>query len=68
MMSVLMQIGGNAVRIFTTMAEVDDIAVLGSYLVSFTLNTTIFAQILFYWSNTAKLNQAKQTSADATVV
>jgi len=57
--TLLMQVGGNAVRIFTTMTEVDDFAVLASYLVSFALNATIFLQIVIYWKATTQLQQSK---------
>lgn len=56
-MSVLMQVGGNCARIFTTMTEVNDFAVLGSYLLSAALNGTILLQILFYWKATIKFQE-----------
>lgn len=64
-MSTGMQIGGNAVRIFTTMTEVDDIAVLSSYVISFVLNSIVLVQIILFWSNTNKLQEAKKSTAAA---
>lgn len=64
LMTVILQVGGNVARIFTTMTEVDDIAVLGSYVLSFALNATIALQIIFYWKATTKFQQeAKEKQA-----
>src|SRR5690554_799314 len=34
-------VGGNLARIFTTLTEVDDMMILGSFLISTVLNTTL---------------------------
>lgn len=61
--SVLMQVGGNFARILTTLAEVDDYTLLLSYISSLTLNLTVLAQIIYYWSNTRKWQDAKNSTA-----
>lgn len=63
LMTVVLQVGGNVARIFTTMTEVDDFAVLASYLLSFVLNAAIMIQIVVYWKATAKF-QAETKKAD----
>merc|ERR1712166_1595737 len=48
---------GCLARVFTTLQEVDDFAILATALAS-TLNLIILSQIIFYWSNTAdQLNE-----------
>jgi mannose-P-dolichol utilization defect protein 1 len=64
--SVILQVAGNAARIFTTMTEVDDFTVLGSYLLSFALNSTIALQIVFYWKATNE-HKKKLKEASASV-
>lgn len=47
--TVGLQVAGNIARIFTTLQEVDDFAVLSSYLIALALNLTIMLQIFYYW-------------------
>jgi mannose-P-dolichol utilization defect protein 1 len=47
--TTLLQTGGCAARIFTTLQEVDDIVVLGSFVVAFVLNAIVLLQIFLYW-------------------
>jgi mannose-P-dolichol utilization defect protein 1 len=45
---------GCLARMFTTIQEVDDMAILATACLSFFLNFIILGQIFFYWSNTIK--------------
>lgn len=48
-----MNLGGTAVRVFTTLVEVKDQALVFNYLLTTALNLTIVAQILWYWNKPA---------------
>merc|ERR1712217_296761 len=47
-----LSLGGNAVRIITTAASIDDWIALSGYLIAFVLNGTLVVQILLFWANT----------------
>jgi len=55
---------GTLARVFTTLQEVDDRLILLSFILSLVLNTTLAAQMLYYWeintSNTEKLETKKK--------
>eukprot|EP00128_Syssomonas_multiformis_P018021 Colp12_sorted_trinity150504_noHs@28186 len=64
--STLMQFVGSALRIFTTLQEVNDITVLAGFLSGTTLNGILFLQILLFWKKTNSLFAKKSgTSAPA---
>jgi mannose-P-dolichol utilization defect 1 len=48
-LTVLAQFAGTLMRLITILIEVNDPMILGSSLTAFALNSTIFAQFLFYW-------------------
>eukprot|EP01088_Endostelium_zonatum_P008655 TRINITY_DN21814_c0_g1_i1.p1 TRINITY_DN21814_c0_g1~~TRINITY_DN21814_c0_g1_i1.p1 ORF type:complete len:251 (-),score=55.99 TRINITY_DN21814_c0_g1_i1:35-787(-) len=54
--------GGGLARIFTTLREVQDPLVLGTFILATTLNGIIVAQILMYWGNGN--SAAKSTNAN----
>lgn len=52
--TVFLQFAGSSARIFTTLQEVDNPAVLTSYISGATLNGVMLLQILMYWNSDAK--------------
>jgi len=59
-----LSLGGNVIRVITTLASVDDfIAVLG-YLIALTLNLTLVLQILFFWRNTINIISGESKRKD----
>jgi len=44
----MMQVAGNAARVFTTLQEVNDMVLLMSVAIPFVLNVTLFAQVVYY--------------------
>eukprot|EP00164_Ancoracysta_twista_P004591 GFYU01006198.1.p1 GENE.GFYU01006198.1~~GFYU01006198.1.p1 ORF type:complete len:231 (+),score=36.94 GFYU01006198.1:28-720(+) len=59
MITAFLYVGGSGARIFTTLAEVDDIVVLSGFMVSFCLNLTLFLQVLWYSKATAAYMKKK---------
>eukprot|EP00401_Gymnodinium_catenatum_P043243 CAMPEP_0117461786 /NCGR_PEP_ID=MMETSP0784-20121206/2707_1 /TAXON_ID=39447 /ORGANISM="" /LENGTH=225 /DNA_ID=CAMNT_0005255509 /DNA_START=1 /DNA_END=678 /DNA_ORIENTATION=- len=47
-----LSLGGNVIRIITTLASVDDMVALAGYVVAAVLNLTLTLQILVYWQKT----------------
>eukprot|EP01133_Synstelium_polycarpum_P017494 gene17494-20872_t len=47
----ILNLGGSFARIFTTLKEIDNPAVLASYLIGAFLNFVIVVQFLMYWNN-----------------
>eukprot|EP01080_Neovahlkampfia_damariscottae_P001193 gene1193-10707_t len=45
--TIFMQWGGSASRVFTTIQEVDDLTILASFLIGFSLNTILLLQMIF---------------------
>jgi len=64
----ILQLGGTAARVFTTLQEVDDALVLSGFLLGLALNAIITLQIFWYWSNTnaEKMSKKGKTTAAAT--
>jgi mannose-P-dolichol utilization defect protein 1 len=64
--TTLLQVGGTAARVFTTLAEVDDFAILTSFLISFLLNVIILGQIFVYGDAKADKTVMKAKAAPVT--
>ena len=56
--TVFMQVFGTMIRVFTTLTEVGDVAILITFIMTFMLNSIVFIQIIYYWNVTTQL-QAK---------
>ncbi|KAJ3090897.1 hypothetical protein HK102_002347 [Quaeritorhiza haematococci] len=52
--TVFLQFLGSAARVFTTLQEVNDTAILTGFLMATTLNGVVAAQMLYYWNVKAK--------------
>lgn len=61
--TTIMQVGGTAARVFTTLQEVDDIAILASFVIAFLLNLTILIQIFAYWGDKKSISAALKESS-----
>ncbi|KAA0152722.1 hypothetical protein FNF29_03611 [Cafeteria roenbergensis] len=61
--TLFLQAAGTSARIFTAMAETDDIVVTGSFVVSAALNITLFVQFLAYWRSTAEWRKSQAVKA-----
>lgn len=56
-----LSLGGNTIRIITTLASINDwIAVIG-YLIAFALNFTLVLQILLFWQRTNEIIWGKKS-------
>ncbi len=64
--TTIMQVAGTAARVFTTLAEVDDVAILTSFLLSFALNVIILLQIFLYWDK--KESMTTVLASESTIV
>ena len=49
-----MSMGGNLIRIFTTIQLTKDPLVLSGYMLGFTTNLILFSQVLYYGSGATK--------------
>ena len=52
--TTFLQFAGAGARVFTTLQEVDDQAVLANFLIGLALNGVLFAQMLWYWGAKTK--------------
>jgi mannose-P-dolichol utilization defect protein 1 len=69
LITIFMQVGGSAARVFTTLQEVNDLLMLSGYLVALFLNGILLLQILWYWSKSGAAivenkNKAARTTTD----
>lgn len=62
--TVGLQVAGSLARIFTTLQEVNDWAVLSSYLSAFSLNLIVMLQIVYYWKVRSVFSFALSSSRD----
>jgi hypothetical protein len=60
--TVFLQAIGSAARIFTTLREVSDPAILTSFIVATALNGILFLQVLIYWKKTPATSAAASSS------
>jgi len=49
--TVTLLFGGAAARIFTSVQETGDATVIATYVVSFTVNTILLGQVVYYWNS-----------------
>jgi len=49
----VLQLGGTAARVFTTLQEVDDMVILTGFLLGLVLNAIITLQIFWYWNSSS---------------
>lgn len=66
LITVFMGFAGSMARVFTSLAEVDDVQVAVSFVLAAMWNSILLLQILFYWGATQKfLDSAKEARAAA---
>ena len=54
-MTVFLQTAGSFARVFTTIQEVSDLAILTSFLLATSLNMVVTVQMFYYWSANEKV-------------
>ena len=62
----VLQLGGTAARVFTTLKEVDDKVILTGFLLGLVLNAIITLQIFWYWNNSGSDGGDKTKKQPAT--
>lgn len=60
----VLNLAGGLARVFTTLQEVDDALILASFVIGAALSAVIVAQILWYWTATAKVLAERQAARD----